>query len=789
MRPTVINTLSLLATAALAPLAHAAVSQQAELFHPSAITITEGPFRDSIELGVDYVLAHDPDRLLAPFLTQAGLEPKAPKYGNWESTGLDGHSAGHFLSALATLSIESENPELDKRLDYMLSELARCQEAFGNGYVGGVPNSKSFIDGLAAGEIKAERFSLNGAWVPWYNLHKTYAGLKDAWLVAGRKQAKDILLKLTEWTITFTENLTDEQMQQMLYAEHGGMNEIFADLYRVLGDERYLKLAYRFSHHELLDPLLENKDALTGFHANTQIPKVIGFERTAIAAHDEALHNAAAFFWDTVVNHRSVTIGGNSVREHFHPADDFTSMVESREGPETCNTHNMMRLTDVLFQAEPSATLADYYERALYNHILASQHPETGGLVYFTSMRPRHYRVYSVAENAFWCCVGSGIENPGRYSEFIYAHSDDALFVNLFIPSTLDWKEKGLSLSQTNDFPNTPQTSLTIDAAPKQKLTLKIRRPAWTTDNFALSLNGKPAKFTVTEDGYATLTRKWKKGDTLTVDLPMTLHAEQLPDGSDFVSFLYGPIVLAARMGTEDMPGIFAGDGRMEHVAPGPYLPLDKAPMLIGSTENIATRVKPVSGSSLRFELTGDIRPAPDSSIILEPFFNLHESRYSTYFQVASESAYADIQAKLEKQEAERLAIAVRTIDRVAPGEQQSEVEHDYEGDNAYSNAHIGKRFRAAAKSFSYSLRSDASDPLELAVTIFGAEWGKACVLKVNGTEVGRIELRAQYPDKFREEIFEVPANLITGERATVTIEAIDDRHTPMVFEIALRKR
>ncbi len=765
-------------------------AQTVELFQPKDVRLLESPFLESVKIDVDYVLAHDPDRLLAPFLISAGLEPKAEKYGNWESSGLDGHSAGHFLSALSTLSIASNNPEIPKRLDYMLDELARCQEAIGTGYVGGVPNSKGFIAKLEAGEIEVDRFALNGAWVPWYNLHKTYAGLKDAWLVAGSEKAKDILISLADWTVEATSKLTDEQMQKMLYAEHGGMNEIFADLYQKLGDERYLKLAYRFSDKEILDPLLEGEDKLTGFHANTQIPKVIGFQRIALAAHDETMHQASQFFWDTVVNHRSVSIGGNSVREHFHPADDFTSMMESREGPETCNTHNMLRLTTLLFEEEPSSTLTDYYERALYNHILSAQHPETGGLVYFTPMRPDHYRVYSVPENAFWCCVGSGIENPGRYSEFIYAHDDQDLFVNLFIPSSLTWEKQGLRLEQTNSFPETPSTQLSIKQAPAQKLSIKIRRPSWTTEEFSIKLNGKPTKVKIDKDGYAAITRKWKAGDTLNVELPMKLQAEQLPDGSEFYSFRYGPLVLAANDGSDDTPGLFAGSGRMEHIAPGPYRPLDREPMLVGDSIDPENRLKPVDGQPLHFELTGNVKPAPEEPIILEPFNGLHETRYTAYWRLVGEDEYAALQKEVAASEAIRLALAERTIDSIAPGEQQSEVEHDYVGEETRTGALLGKRYRETSQWFEYTLKVNSDQPLELAATFFGGEWSKAATFLIDGQEIGQVEIRNQAPDTFIEESYAIPAELTAGkETLKVRIKTSDNRATPMVFGISLRKQ
>jgi hypothetical protein len=292
----------------------------------------------------------------------------------------------------------------------MVSELARCQQTSGDGYIGGVPGSRAFWKEVAGGRIEAFR----GKWVPWYNLHKTFAGLRDAWLVAGNKQAREVLLQLGDWCDRIVAGLSDQQMQRMLDTEHGGMNEVLADLYAISGDQKYLKLARRFCHEAVLGPLMDHQDRLTSLHANTQIPKVTGIERIAALAGDEKADSGARFFWETVTSRRTVVFGGNSVSEHFNTPTSFHVMLEHREGPETCNTYNMLRLTEQLFLSKPEATYADYYERALYNHILASINPTTPGYVYFTPIRPAHYRVYSQPELCFWCCVGTGMENPGK---------------------------------------------------------------------------------------------------------------------------------------------------------------------------------------------------------------------------------------------------------------------------------------------------------------------------------------------------------------------------------------
>ena len=361
-------------------------------FRLSDVKLLDSEFKNAETIDAEYIMAHDPDRLLAPFLIDAGLTPKAERYGNWENTGLDGHICGHYLTALSQLYASTGDQRFFDRLNYMIDELERCQQKNGNGYVGGIPGGMAMWKEIAAGRINAEAFSLNGKWVPLYNIHKTFAGLRDAYLIAGIEKAKGMLIALTDFFLNISKNLTDDQIQEMLRSEHGGMNEVFADVYAITGDEKYLELAKRFSHKFILEPLLNNEDRLNGLHANTQIPKVIGFERISELDHDQAWHNAAKFFWETVVDHRTVSIGGNSVREHFHPANDFSSMVESREGPETCNTYNMVKLSKDLYFVDNDLKYIDYYERALYNHILSTEHPVHGGFVYFTSMRPRHYR-------------------------------------------------------------------------------------------------------------------------------------------------------------------------------------------------------------------------------------------------------------------------------------------------------------------------------------------------------------------------------------------------------------
>jgi DUF1680 family protein len=611
--------------------------RQVSLFPLSQVRVVDGPFERAQRQNIEYLKALEPDRLLAPYLSEAGLKPRASKYPNWESTGLDGHTAGHYLTALAQAWASTGDRELRRRLDGMIAELAECQRAHGDGYVGGIPGGRELWQEIAAGRVRAEPFSLNGKWVPWYNLHKLFAGLRDAHAIGGNAQARDVLVGLADWADRLVSRLPDDRLQEMLRAEHGGMSEVFADVYALTRDEKYLRLAQRFSHRALLDPLRRREDPLTGLHANTQIPKAIGYARIAGLGGDPGWRDAAAFFWDRVVTRRTVAFGGNSVREHFNAPDSFGEMIESNEGPETCNTYNMLRLTERLFASEPAARYADFYERALFNHILSTQHPGHGGFVYFTPIRPRHYRVYSQPSETFWCCVGSGMENHSRHGEFIYAHRDDDLFVNLFIASTLEWSERRLTVRQETTFPEDARTRLVFSLAQPARFTVYVRHPAWVAAGaLAIHVNGRPWAASSTPSSYTAIAREWRDGDRVEIALPMRTSVERLPDGSAYAAIVHGPIVLAARTGSEAQGALVADDGRWAHIASGPVLPLEEAPRLVGDIETIARAIRAVPGRALTFTARDVIQPASARDLELVPFWQVHDSRYMIYWRVVA---------------------------------------------------------------------------------------------------------------------------------------------------------
>ena len=499
---------------------------------------------------------------------------------------------------------------------------------------------------------------------------------------------------LGDWFIELIKPLSTEQIQQILNTEHGGINETFADLYEITKDKKYLDTAKKLSHLKILNSLLEKQDKLTGLHANTQIPKVIGFEKIASLTNDAEWEHAAQYFWKNVTETRSVAFGGNSVREHFNPVNDFKSMLESNQGPETCNSYNMLRLSKALFLNNNDVIYLDYYERTLYNHILSTQHPDKGGFVYFTPIRPNHYRVYSQPETSMWCCVGSGIENHTKYGELIYSHSENDVFVNLFIPSELNWKEKGIQLVQKNNFPKENATEIVLKLNKKQTFSVNVRYPKWA-ENIQVLVNGKSQSIKANPSQYINLKRSWKNGDKISIQFTMNTKLEYLPDGSNWGAFVRGPIVLAAKTSTNDLTGLFADDSRMGHETKGKLYPINDAYAIVDDSKNFVSKLRPLDNMNFRMD-----------SLLLQPFYEIHEVRYQMYFQTFTQKEYKNQKESQKQNEMAILAIEAKTVDKINCGEQQPEADHQYKGEQSNSGYDDEKFWRNTSSYISYQLQN-----------------------------------------------------------------------------------
>lgn len=692
------------------------------------ITLLDGPLKHARDLNVQVLLKYDCDRMLAPYRKEAGLQPRKPSYPNWD--GLDGHVGGHYLSALA-INAATGNEECRKRMEYMISELQlvldannQRPEAWCHNYIGGVPNSAKMWTAFSKGDFGP----YFGTWAPFYNIHKMYAGLRDAWLYCGNEQAKNLFLKFCDWAVDITRDLNDEQMEKMLGNEHGGMNEVLADAYAITGEQKYLDCARRFSHRMLLVPLENGKDCLDNMHANTQIPKVIGYQRIAELAHDVQYHNASEYFWEIVTRQRSLALGGNSRREHFPTKENCIDYINDIDGPESCNTYNMLKLTEDLNRVKPNGMYGDFYETAMFNHILSAQHPQHGGYVYFTSARPRHYRNYSAPNEAMWCCVGTGMEDHGKYGQFVWTHDkgvkaeDDALYVNLFVASELNWKDRKMVIRQQTAFPYA-ETSVVEVAKGKGTFILKVRKPSWC-ENFTVKGVGFDAD-SYEENGFVCMKRKWKKGDQVKISMPMHAYIKPMINVPQYVAIMYGPILLGMKTGTEDMRSLIADDSRFGQYAGGKKLALDEAPILLPKhLDDIAKNLKPVPGKPLHFKLATHMENTIDGE--LQPFFEIHDSRYMMYWLALGENDYKAYMQKLADEEKARQALEARTVDKVNPGEQQSETDHRMETDDSNKGNTEGIFFRDAKDGhyFSYLMQTKGETNLSLQLKFWGQdEW------------------------------------------------------------------
>ena len=763
-------------------------------FPLSQITLLEGPLKHARDLNIETLLKYDCDRLMAPYRKEAGLTPKAKCYPNWD--GLDGHVGGHYLTAMAN-NAATGNEECRKRMEYIISEIAECAEAncknhpqWGVGYMGGMPNSQNIWNGFKDGDFRV----YSGSWAPFYNLHKMYAGLRDAWLYCGNEQAKSLFLQFCNWAIHITSGLSDEQMERMLGNEHGGMNEVLADAYAITHEQKYLDCAKRFSHKRLFTPMSQRQDCLDNMHANTQVPKVIGFERISELSGNEDYHVASSFFWDIVTGERSLAFGGNSRREHFPAKDACMDFINDIDGPESCNTNNMLKLTEDLHRRNPEARYADYYELATFNHILSTQHPEHGGYVYFTPARPRHYRNYSAPNEAMWCCVGTGMENHGKYGQFIYTHAGDALFVNLYAASQLDWKERGITLRQETAFPYSENSTITI-AEGKGTFNLMVRYPGWVhPGEFKVSVNGKPADIITGPSSYVSINRKWKKGDVVNINFPMHSSLRYLPNEPQYVALMHGPILLGMKTGTESMASLIADDSRFGQYAGGPKQPIDKAPILINNDiASIPSQLTPVPGKPLHFTLSTRTENKIEGE--LQPFFEIHDSRYMIYWLALTEGSYKQYIDNIAKQEQERQALEASTVDKVQPGEQQPETDHQMETDESYTGNTNNVFYRDARNGhyFSYLMQTDGLTNLKLRLKYWGVgEWKShefdiyiddVLLRSINNTGKYRIS-------EFKAETYDIPATLLQDKKQVrVKFVAKPNKQIGEIYEVRLIKQ
>lgn len=718
------------------------------------VTLLDGPFKNAKHLNEKILLSFEPDRFLAGFRTEAGLEPKAEQYGGWETSSIAGHSLGHYLSAIAMMYQATGNEEFLNRLNYIVDELYIVQQANGGGYLGAFPDGQRvFEEEIAKGEIRASGFDLNGIWAPWYNHHKIFAGLRDAYNLAGNQKALEIAQNFANWVDTIVGHLPNETVREMLVCEWGGMNEVLADLYGLTGNREYLRLA-RVFHDYILDSLAVGIDILDGKHANTQIPKVIGLARQYELTGKDADRETALFFWDRVVNYHSYVTGSNALNEFFGPPGQLRDRLGPHTG-ETCNVYNMLKLTSHLFRWAPNAKFADYSERVILNHILASQHPETGGVTYHININKAGFKFFQ-DPFVFTCCVGTGMENHAKHGRYIYYHNPGNLYVSQYIASELNWRERGVRLRQETRYPKEQGSQFEFFADQPQEFTFNLRYPSWAEAGMEILVNGEPFPFEQSPGNFIPISRTWATGDIVEVNIPFSLRIETMPDDTNRIALMYGPLVLAGDLGPVRDPRIYD---------------LVYVPLFVTNERNPNNWTVPVSGQYNTFETSDIGRPR---NVTLRPFYTIYDRRYSVYWDLSDEQTWLDREARHLAILEEQRILDERTIDFFQPGDIDEERRHLFEGPQSTSHEHRNRDHRITLANgwFRFNLRTLPNQPVALNLEYWGGGYRreKSFDILVEGQKIASEDVTKARGDHFFTVEYEIPAELTRGKNQ-ITVE------------------
>jgi DUF1680 family protein len=757
-----------------------AVPEAARPLPLSAVRLTGGPLKHAQDLDIEYLLKLEPDRMLAYYRKRAGLEPKAQGYGGWDGDGrnLTGHIAGHYLSAVSLMYAATGDPRFKERADYIVRELKEVQDKHGNGYLGALEGGEERFNEVAQGNIRSGGFDLNGMWSPWYVLHKTFAGLRDAYRYTGNRTALDVEIKFAAWAEGILSKLDEAQTQKMLNTEFGGMNEVLADLYADTGDKRWLELSHHFDHHAVFDPLARREDILAGLHGNTQVPKLLGHLARYVYAGDPKDGAASEFFWEAVVFHHSFATGGHGKDEYFGPPDQLADRVDGRTA-ESCNVYNMLKMTRRLFSIHPDIKYADFEERAVFNHVLGSIDPEDGRTCYMVPVGRGVQHEYQDMSRSFTCCVGTGMENHGLYGDGIYYESGDRLWVNLYAPSTADWQAAGVKVAMDTSFPEGDTATLKLTVRRPKQFTLALRRPAWAGGGFSVKVNGKVVKDNSKPDSYVELKKTWKSGDTVSLVLPKRLSEEPLPDNPTRAALLWGPLVLAGDLGPERRRGAVA----------------ESVPVIVTAKREVSEWLKPVADKPGTFRTAGvgrEVSSGQARDVDFVPFYRLHRRTYAIYWDVYTPEGWEKIAEGVAAEQARQRKLEAATVGFVQPGEMQPERDFNQQGEETTPDRVQGRPARRGKKWFSFDLPVDPTRPSALVVTYFSEERARRTFeILVDGQRVGEQTIERSAPGSGAGHFFDVeypvPAELVSGkQKVTVRFQATGGNETAAVFGVRM---
>lgn len=779
------------------------------------VRLTGGPLYRAQYLTGQYLLQLEPDRMLAFYRQRAGLRPKAEPYNGWDGPGrkLTGHIAGHYLSAVSLMYAATGDIRFKERADYMVKELKEVQDKHGDGYLSALEGGRACFEALARGEIRSASFDLNGQWSPWYTLHKTFAGLRDAYRLTGNRLALEVEARFAAWAERILAKLSPAQIQLMLDTEFGGMNEVMTDLYVDTGDRRWLELSHRFEHSAFVDPLKRHQDNLAGTHGNTQVPKMVGSAVRYLYTGDAGDLLAASFFWDTVAQRHSYATGGHGMNEYFGRPDELGARVDGRTS-ESCNVYNMLKLTRLLFSLHPDAHYVDFLERALFNHVLGSIDPEDGRMCYMVPVGRAVQREYQDMFRSFTCCVGSGMENHALHGLGLYYESGDKLWINIYAPSTAEWTSQGARLKMETDFPEGESVKISIIMEKPRELILALRRPWWVTGDFLIKIDGQAlppealaplsknnnpqyifaAKAKEKTSYYVEIKRQWKTGDVIELTLPKALHLEPTPDASDIVAIMWGPLVLAGDHGPErERPRRTEG----AQLATKPDLPRPVAPLLVAAPRPVNEWLKPVADKPGVFRLIGVgrtlINPEAIAEVDLVPFYRLHRRTYSGYWDYIDEQEWAKRLAAYRAEEERKKSIEAATLVLFQPGETKAEKEFNFRAEERIVSARVvGRGSRRGPTWFSCDLPTQGETSLVLLVTYYTDDRQPEMRFSVlaGGEKISQEKIERSPAPRFVEKEYPLPPQLLQGKtKITIRFQAQSESEIAPVVEVRLLRK
>ena len=719
------------------------------------VEILDSYEKNAFSLEVKYLKKLDADKLLRGFCDIAGVESEAQKYGGWETSAIQGHTLGHYLTAVSQGYKTSGDKELKAIADHIIDVLSLCQSSE-SGYLSAIPESHY---------LQLESGNTSGTWVPWYTMHKVMAGLINTYKFTENEKALEVASRLGDWVYSRTSQWDENTQKTVLNIEYGGMNDCLYELYKYTKNENHLSAAHSFDEMSLFEPLYNKEDILNGKHANTTIPKIIGALNRYTVSGEEYYLKVAQNFWDIVIDNHSYITGGNSEWEHFGEPD-ILDAERTNCNCETCNTYNMLKLTRELFRITGKKKYADYYENTFINAILSSQNPETGMTTYFQPMATGFFKVYSSETEHFWCCTGSGMENFSKLGDSIYYKDDEGLYVVRYTSSSVEFKEKDLKITQKADLPN-----VTFEISGKGQADIVLRVPDWCADKPTLKINKAEIEVKA-EDGFIRLSREWQDGDIIEYTIPMTVRASSLQDNENAVAFKYGPWVLSANLGNNDMLTSTTGVN-----VTVPLLDTSVSDIILIKEGSIKEWLSSIEeklirqGDTLNFKLQGT-----DRDFTFSPHYMQHKNRYGIYFRLA------DASTVIPENKADKYV----AIDSFPVGNDQYEFSHNLKCESSNSGNHMGLIFRDAAPDgyFSYDMKVDETGKNYLKVKYFSGDVGRTFRILVDGKLLEDVSVENKNPNGFYDAYYEIPEELTGGkDKITVTFEGNGSSYVGGIFD------